>query len=46
MSQELNTLKEEAKILNYNIYNNFNQYINNENYYMSTDKDAPNSEQD
>jgi hypothetical protein len=32
---------EEGKILNYNIYNNINQFINNENYYISTDKDAP-----
>lgn len=24
-------------MVNYNIYNNFNQYINNENYYISSE---------
>jgi hypothetical protein len=28
-------------MVNYNIYNNYNQYINNENYYISTE-DAKN----
>lgn len=23
--------------MNYNIYNNYNQFINNENYYISTE---------
>jgi len=34
----------EGKVLNYNIYNNYNQYINNENYYISTHEnlDKPN----
>lgn len=31
----------EGKMVNYNIYNNYNQYINNENYYISTE-DAKN----
>ncbi len=30
-------MDKDGKILNYNIYNNYNQFINNENYYISTE---------